>query len=103
MKKLLLIICIALVASACQKQKCEGWVDLEIIPDTDIKRLNIHIREGLGIVKFTDTSIIAPAYVGYSILLSNSHERDTVTTVTVGKHKYEIKAQSTIEIPVLCQ
>ena len=103
MKKLLLIICIALVASACQKQKCEGWVNLEIIPDTDIEKLNIHIREGLGLVQFTDSSIVTPAYIGYSILLNNSHLGDTVMTITVGKNKYEIPAQSTIEIPVLCQ
>lgn len=103
MKKLIPIFCIAFAALACKKEKCEGWVNLEIIPDTNIERLNIHIREGLGVVQFTDTSIIAPAYVGYNIRLSSSHLGDTVMTVTVGKHKYEIQPQTPLEIPVLCQ
>lgn len=105
MKKLIFtIIAFAITSCAsCNKdKKCSETVYVVVTSSTTINKIVATHSPGMGMARFTDSTFEFNAIVGSTFKLQSVHEKDTTMTVDVNGRKYEIEAQSTIEIPVLC-
>lgn len=107
MRKLFLLTAVALAAYSCsscnKKNLCPDTVDVVVKPNTTITKMVATHVEGMGIARFTDSTLVFNAVPGTIFTLQSVHEKDTVMTVDVNGKEYQIQPFETIQVPVYCQ